>query len=73
VDCNEFQPDPKKIAIVVEFPQPKTTTNVRTFLGLIRYYMRSIVEYAKITKPFLPSPKKNSSLFGHQYAKQLLH
>jgi hypothetical protein len=30
--------DPSKIEAVLHFPQPKTVTNVRSFLGLTRYY-----------------------------------
>jgi hypothetical protein len=32
------QPDSRKIAVVQHFPTPKITTNVRAFLGLIKYY-----------------------------------
>ncbi len=58
VDCNESQPNLKKIATIVKFLQPKTTTNARTFLGLIGYYRRFIVGYAKITKPLFALTKK---------------
>jgi len=34
-------------------------TNVRGFLGLIRYYKRSIAWYANITKPFFALMKKD--------------
>ncbi len=58
MDCNESQPNLKKIATIVKFLQPKTTTNARTFLGLIGYYRRFIVGYAKITKPLFALTKK---------------
>jgi len=32
------KPDPGKIDAVVHFPEPKTITNIRSFLGLIGYY-----------------------------------
>ncbi len=57
VDCNKSQPNPKKIATVVKFPQLKTI-NINTFLGLIGYYGRFIVEYAKITKRLFALIKK---------------
>jgi hypothetical protein len=30
--------DPNKIEVILHFPQPKTVTNVKSFLGLTRYY-----------------------------------
>jgi hypothetical protein len=32
------KPNPGKIDAVLRFPEPKTVTNVRSFLGLIGYY-----------------------------------
>lgn len=58
MDCNKSQPNPKKIVTVVEFPQLKTKTNVSAFLGLIGYYGKFIVGYAKITKCVFALTKK---------------
>jgi hypothetical protein len=54
-----FQFDPRKIATVQHFPTPKTTTNVRAFLGLTGYYKRFIVRYAKIVEPLFALTKKD--------------
>jgi hypothetical protein len=59
LDVVGSQPNLGKIVIVQHFPTPKTTTNVRAFLGLTRYYRRFIVWYAKITKPMFPLIKKD--------------
>jgi len=72
MDSVESQPDPKKITTIQHFPTPNTTTNVRAFLGLTRYYRRFIIGYAKISKPHLPWQKKNVGFFGHPYVRQLL-
>jgi hypothetical protein len=58
VDCARSQPNPKKITVVQNFPTPNTTTNVRAFLGLTRYYRRIIIGYAKIAKPLFALTKK---------------
>jgi hypothetical protein len=58
VDYVESQHDPRKITIVQNFPTPNTTTNVRAFLGLIGYYRKFIVGYAKIAKPLFTLTKK---------------
>jgi hypothetical protein len=59
VDNVEFQPVPKKIVTVQHFPTPKTTTNVRAFLGVTWYYRRFIARYAKIAKPVFVLTKKD--------------
>jgi hypothetical protein len=48
VDCTRSQLDPRKVAVIMNFPTLKITTNVRAFMGLTRYYKRFIVRYAKI-------------------------
>jgi len=52
------QLDPKKVVVVMNFPTPKTTTNVKAFLGLTRYYRRFIVGYPKIVEPLFTLTKK---------------
>ncbi len=58
MDYAEFQFDPRKITIVQKFPTPNTTTHVKAFMGLTRYYRRFIVGYVKITEPLLTLIKK---------------
>ena len=43
--------DPAKIEAVIEWPQPKNVTNIRSFLGLAGYYRRFIENFSKIAKP----------------------
>jgi len=38
VNKDGTRPDPKKIEVVLHFPQPKTVTNIRSFSGLTGYY-----------------------------------
>jgi hypothetical protein len=58
VDCAKSQPDPKKITVVQNFPTSITATNVKAFLGLIRYYRRFITGYANTTKPLFALTRK---------------
>jgi hypothetical protein len=44
------QLDPKKVILVINFPTPKTMTNVGAFFGLMGYYRTFITRYAKIAK-----------------------
>jgi hypothetical protein len=52
-------PNPKKVAIVEGFPIFKFVTNVKALLGLIRYYNKFILGYAKIAKPLFSLTKKD--------------
>ncbi len=42
------KPDPGKIEAVLHFPQLKTVTNVRSFLGLTGYYRNYVRGYLRL-------------------------
>lgn len=46
-----ISPDPEKIKAIAEFPVPKTTKQVRQFLGLAGYYRRFLRNFSIIAKP----------------------
>jgi len=45
------KPDPGKIEAVLHFPQPRTVTNVKSFLGLTCYYRKYVKGYARLAAP----------------------
>ncbi len=49
-----------KIAAVPKFPQPKTVENVRSFLGLARYYCPFIKNFAARANPLTQLLKKDT-------------
>nr|GEW43838.1 hypothetical protein [Tanacetum cinerariifolium] len=51
--------DPSKIKAVKNWKPPKTLTDIRSFLGLARYYRRFIVNFLKIAKPLILLTQKN--------------
>jgi len=51
--------DPSKIEAVLHFPQPKTVTNVRSFLGLAGYYRNYVQGYSQLTAPLFELTRKD--------------
>ena len=43
-----IKPNPSKLIAIEKYPIPKTTKEIKSFLGLIGYYRRFISNYAKI-------------------------
>ena len=52
--------DPEKVLAVVEWPVPKSTTEVRSFVGLCAYYRRFIKSFSEIAKPLHKLTEKNA-------------
>ena len=45
------KPDPEKVKSIKNFPIPKNTTDVKSFLGLKGYYRKFFPQFSKIAKP----------------------
>jgi len=54
------KPDEKRIEAVSDYPKPKTTRELKGFLGLAGYYRRFIINFSKISKPLTELLKKNT-------------
>ncbi|WVZ63627.1 LOW QUALITY PROTEIN: hypothetical protein U9M48_013243 [Paspalum notatum var. saurae] len=52
--------DPSKVEDVLNWKQPKTVTEIRSFLGLAGYYHRFIKDFSKTSKPMTSLTKKNA-------------
>ncbi|KAL8093144.1 hypothetical protein AgCh_035145 [Apium graveolens] len=51
--------DPVKIEAVSKWEQPKTPTEIRSFLGLAGYYRRFVKDFSKIASPLTKLTRKN--------------
>jgi hypothetical protein len=53
------KPDPGKIDAVLRFLEPKTVTNIRSFLGLTGYYRNYVQGYSRLASPLFELTKKD--------------
>lgn len=62
VTAEGLKPNTDKIDAILNYPLPKTTTEIKSFLGLIGYYRKFIKDFSKITQPMTACLKKNSKI-----------
>jgi hypothetical protein len=60
------KPDLGKIDAMLRFPEPKMVTNVRSVLGLTRYYQKYIREYSRLASPLFELTKKDVPFVWNQ-------
>lgn len=58
--------DPTKIEIIQKWPQPKSVTELRAFLGMAGYYRRFIKGYGIICRPLFDALKKDAFLWSEK-------
>lgn len=54
--------DPKKVEVLREWPQPKTLTDVRSFMGLLQFFRRFIKDFSKLASPLTNLTKKGQGI-----------
>ncbi|KAM2748489.1 hypothetical protein EV2_027508 [Malus domestica] len=59
VSAQGIQVDPQKIAAVESWEQPRTVTEVRSFLGLAGYYRRFVQDFSMIALPLTKLTRKD--------------
>ncbi|GJV49866.1 putative reverse transcriptase domain-containing protein [Tanacetum coccineum] len=58
IDSEGIHVDPAKIESIEDWTSPKSSTEIRQFLGLARYYRRFIEGFSKIAKPMTKLAQK---------------
>lgn len=62
ITTDGLKPNTDKIDAILNYPLPKTSTEIKSFLGLIGYYRKFIRDFSKITQPMTACLKKNSKI-----------
>lgn len=61
-----LKPNDDKIKAVLNYPIPKTTRQIKSFLGLVGYYRKFIKDFAKVTQPLTSCLKKRNRIIIDQ-------
>jgi len=64
------RPDEKRIEVVKEYPERRTTQELKSFLRLTGYYRRFIPNFSKIAKPLTELLKKNTPYIWNYKMKE---
>jgi len=68
------KPNPMKIESIKLFPLPKTTIEIKSFVGLIGYYRKFIKDFARVTKLFAKRLKgKQQTVVDEEYIRPFEH
>ncbi len=65
-----LKPTPRLILAVKVFPVPRSTKEVRQFLGLSSYYRRFIPQFAAIAKPLYELTRKDVQLYWSERCQE---
>jgi hypothetical protein len=68
VGGGQLKIDPSKIEVIVKWPEPKSVTEIRSFLGAVQYWRRFIPKFSFIAAPLhaLTNVKNTFQLEGKQ-------
>ena len=61
-----------KVNAIIDWHVPKDLTDVRSFMGIIGYYMKFIEGFSKIANPITSLQKKGKIFFWDKNAKKVL-
>lgn len=73
VGSNSLRTDPDKVASMVNYPRPRSTTEIKRFVGLCSWYRRFIKDFSTLLAPIndlLKGKKKNQSITWNDAAEQ---
>jgi hypothetical protein len=65
--------DPSKVQEVMDWKPPKSVHQIRSFLGLVGYYRRFILDFSKIAKPMTELLKKGVKFVWSEACEKVFH
>ena len=73
ISASGISVDPSKVETVLQWEQPKTVTEVRSFIGLAGYYRRFIEGFSKIIVPLTQLTRKDQPFAWTEACEQSFH
>ena len=61
VSSQGIEPQPKKVAAVVDWPMPQNVAEIRSFLGLCSYYRSFIKDLSIVAAPLFDLTRKEAT------------
>ena len=73
IDKDGISVDPSKVEAVVNWDQPKTPSEIRSFLGLAGYYRHFIQDFSKIATPLTNLTRKAVKFVWMEKCEESFH
>ena len=70
VSSSRVSVDPEKIKVVMSWERSKSVFEIRSFLGLSRYYRRFIGDFSQLVEPMMRLTRKEVKLIGMTNARR---
>ena len=64
VSASSVSVDSEKVEAIMSWERPKSIFEIRSFLGLVRYYRRFIEDFSRLAVPMTRLTRRGSSLSG---------
>ena len=59
--------DPEKVRAIVDMPAPTSVKQMRSFMGMVNYYSKTIPGYALVSEPLVKLTRKHQAFtWGHE-------
>ena len=65
--------DPKKVEAVMSWDRPKSVFEIRSFLGLARYYRRFVEDFSRLATPMTRLTRKEVKFDWDDRCKKAFH
>ena len=62
VGCNGIRVNPEKVAVLRDWPKPKSLTEVRSFIGLLQFFRRFIKGFSEVAAPLTGLTRKGKGI-----------
>ena len=70
VSSRGIEPDPQKISCIATWPEPRTLTEMRSFLGITSYYKNFVENFSEVARPLYDLTEKGARFLWDERCQQ---